>query len=72
MTSWVCTPPLAYALGRVAGLGAIGGWLGLCLEIVVGTVILWWRLEGGGWLPFARRARQDLLRLRPRSVWAAE
>ncbi len=70
ITSWVCTPPLAYALGRTAGLGAVGGWLGICLEIIVGTAILWWRLEGGGWLRSARRARSEMLRLRPDEAYA--
>jgi hypothetical protein len=44
-TSWLCTPPLAWALGYRMRLGALGGWLGLCLEIIVGAAILWWRLE---------------------------
>jgi multidrug resistance protein, MATE family len=65
LTSWVCTPPLAWLLGRAAGLGALGGWLGICLEIIVGAAVLWLRLEKLGWLPAARRARQDMLRLRP-------
>jgi MATE family multidrug resistance protein len=71
-SSWVCTPPLAYALGRVLGLGAVGGWLGLCLEITVGAAILWWRFANGGWVSSARRARHDILRGRSIQPLAAE
>ncbi|HKQ69772.1 MAG TPA: MATE family efflux transporter [Polyangiaceae bacterium] len=60
VTSWLCTPTFAWLLGRHYGMGAVGGWLGLCLEIIVGTAILWWRLERGGWLPAARASRARL------------
>jgi MATE family multidrug resistance protein len=60
VTSWLCTPTLAWLLGYHYRLGAFGGWLGLCLEIIVGTVLLWWRLERRGWLPAAMRARAHL------------
>jgi MATE family multidrug resistance protein len=53
--AWMSTPPLAWLLGRLAGLGALGGWIGLCIEIVAAAVILWWRLERAGWLTSARR-----------------
>ncbi|HZO13715.1 MAG TPA: MATE family efflux transporter, partial [Polyangiaceae bacterium] len=56
--AWVCTPPLALALGYGAGLGALGGWLGLCIEIIAGTAILWWRLERGYWVVSARSLRR--------------
>lgn len=49
VTSWALTPPLTWLLGWHLGLGALGGWLGLCAEIVVGAIILWRRLEGGAW-----------------------
>lgn len=58
--AWVCTPPLAWLLGRVAGLGALGGWIGLSLEIAIAACILWWRLERAGWLAWARRSRARL------------
>jgi MATE family multidrug resistance protein len=60
VTSWLCTPTLAWLLGRHYGLGALGGWLGLCLEIIVGASILWWRLERCGWLPAATLSRARL------------
>lgn len=55
--AWVFTPPLAFFLGRVLGLGALGGWIGLSAEITVAAAILWWRLERAGWLGHALRAR---------------
>jgi MATE family multidrug resistance protein len=60
-TSWLCTPPLAWLLGFRLRLGAVGGWLGLCLEIVVGAGLLWWRIARGTWRQAAMAAQ---LRLR--------
>lgn len=58
--AWMSTPPLAWVLGRSMGLGALGGWLGLSLEISAAAALYWWRLERGGWLPWARRSRARL------------
>ncbi len=58
--AWLCTPPLAYFLGRVLGLGALGGWLGLLLEISVLAALCWIRLRGDAWLPLAAAARARL------------
>jgi MATE family multidrug resistance protein len=55
--AWVCTPPLTWLLGQRLGWGALGGWLGLCVEIVAGALILWWRLERCHWHASARDAR---------------
>jgi len=49
VTAWMMTPPLTWLLGRHLGLGAVGGWLGLCGESVLGAALLWRRLVGGGW-----------------------
>jgi MATE family multidrug resistance protein len=57
VTSWLATPPLAWLLGWRAGLGAVGGWMGLCVEVVVGAALFWWRLERGRWLSAAAWAR---------------
>lgn len=59
-TSWLCTPPLAWWLGYRMHLGAMGGWLGLCLEIIVGASLLWWRLEWRRWIPAALAIRARL------------
>ncbi len=56
LTSWLTTPTLAWLLGHYYRLGAFGGWLGLCMEIIVGAAILWWRLERRGWLASAELA----------------
>jgi MATE family multidrug resistance protein len=58
--AWICTPPLAWLLGREAGLGALGGWIGLCAEIVVLSILCWIRLERGSWAPLAAEARERL------------
>ncbi|MCC6526421.1 MAG: MATE family efflux transporter [Polyangiaceae bacterium] len=59
-TSWLCLPPLTWLLGEHFGLGALGGWLGLLVEIVVGAVIFWARLERDQWRPWAVRSRAEL------------
>jgi MATE family multidrug resistance protein len=56
-TSWLLTPPLAWLLGYRFGLGAYGGWLGLCAEIIAGAFLLWWRLERRTWLAAAAESR---------------
>ncbi len=60
LVAWVCTPPTAWLLGHVAGLGALGGWIGLSVEITLAAIAFWWRLERLGWLGHARRARAQL------------
>ncbi len=59
-TSWFTTPPLAYLFGVVWGLGAVGGWIGLAVEIVVGALLFWWRVWRGGWRPAAAAARREM------------
>lgn len=58
--AWLFTPPLAWLLGRQAGLGALGGWLGLSGEIVLLSILCWWRLERGGWTRLAAQSRARL------------
>jgi MATE family multidrug resistance protein len=57
LTAWVLTPPIAWALGYHAGLGALGGWLGIGCEAVIATAILWWRLLHGQWRYAAAQSR---------------
>jgi len=60
LTSWALTPPLTWLLGRRLHLGAFGGWLGLCAEIVTASLILWWRLERRHWAGAAITSRAEL------------
>lgn len=59
-TAWLCTPPLTYLLGVRLELGAVGGWLALCLEIMLGAGVLWWRFQRGSWQAAAQTARERL------------
>ena len=59
-TAWAMTPPLTWLLGLRMGLGALGGWIGLCLEVIVGAVLLWARLRQGAWRHHAAEARARL------------
>ncbi|MBA3465326.1 MAG: MATE family efflux transporter [Deltaproteobacteria bacterium] len=59
-TSWFTTPPLAYLFGVMMGLGAVGGWIGLAVEIVVGAALFWLRVWRGGWRPAAAAARREM------------
>jgi MATE family multidrug resistance protein len=60
VTAWVTTPPLAWLLGVHAGLGVVGCWLGLALEIVAGAALYWRRVYRGGWKPAAAAARREM------------
>lgn len=60
VSSWLMTPPLTWLLGYRLGLGALGGWLGLCGEIIAGAVVLWWRLERQRWRAAAAESRAGL------------
>lgn len=59
-TSWLTTPPLAWLLGIHCGLGAVGGWIGLAIEIVVGASLFWLRVWRAGWRPAAAKARRAM------------
>ncbi len=59
-TAWLTTPPLTWLLGIHWGLGAVGGWIGLALEIVVGAALFWHRIYRAGWKPAAAAARRSL------------
>ena len=63
--AWSLTPPLTWVLGHLMGMGAFGGWLGLCAEILAAAGFFWWRLLRRGWLPSAARARHQLEAGRP-------
>lgn len=60
VTSWALTPPLTWWLGYRMHLHAWGGWMGLCAEIIIGALILWWRLERKSWLAAASASRAEI------------
>lgn len=59
-TSWLTTPPLTWLLGMHAGLGVVGGWIGLAVEIFAGASLFWLRVYRGGWRPAAAAARRSM------------
>jgi MATE family multidrug resistance protein len=46
---WTCVPTAAFLLGRVAGLGSVGGWLGFLAETTIGSVLFVRRWRRGAW-----------------------
>ncbi|MEM6730643.1 MAG: MATE family efflux transporter [Myxococcota bacterium] len=72
--AWGFTPPLMWLFGYRLGLGALGGWIGLLLEIFVGAAILWWRVERNGWASAAAesRARQEQFAATDRRDWVEQ
>jgi multidrug resistance protein, MATE family len=58
--AWVAFPGAAFFLGRVMGLGAVGGWLGFVFETTVGSILLWRRWSRGPWrAAFGERPRES-------------
>ena len=48
-TMWLFIPTAAWFLGRQAGLGALGGWVGFLCETTVGGILVWLRWTKGSW-----------------------
>ena len=46
---WTCVPTAAFFLGKLAGWGALGGWLGFLAETSVATVVFGRRWSRGAW-----------------------
>ncbi len=46
---WTCVPTAALLLGKYAGLGALGGWLGFLFETILATILFRMRWKRGGW-----------------------
>jgi MATE family multidrug resistance protein len=59
-SAWLFLPPFTYLLGFKLGLGAVGGWLALTLEVLAIGGVLLWRLEKRHWLAAALRSRARL------------
>jgi multidrug resistance protein, MATE family len=62
--AWGGMPLFAAGFGIGMGLGALGGYLGLAMELVIGSLAFWWRLQAGGaWVRNLRRFRAELRRV---------
>jgi MATE family multidrug resistance protein len=61
-SGWTFVPALTWFWGMHHGLGAVGGWLALTVDIIFGALAFWWRLGRGLWLPAARESRERLAR----------
>ena len=46
---WTCVPTAAFVLGRLAGWGAVGGWVGFLAETTLGAVLFSRRWRHGAW-----------------------
>jgi len=46
---WTCVPTAAYVLGRLAGWGATGGWIGFVAETTFGALFFARRWRRGAW-----------------------
>jgi MATE family multidrug resistance protein len=46
---WTCIPTAAFLLGRLAGWGSVGGWLGFVAETTVGAALFARRWKRGAW-----------------------
>lgn len=46
---WGLRVPLAYFFGLSLGWGLVGAWVGVCIDITVRAVLLWWRFHSGRW-----------------------
>ena len=58
LLAWISTPPAMWILGYGMKLGALGGWIGLCLEIMLSAALFWWRLEREGWQEASVKAQK--------------
>lgn len=53
---WSFLPTSAYLLGKLCGLGAVGGWIGFIGETTVGAALFWLRWKRGSWRAVYARA----------------
>ena len=61
-SSWCFVPALTWFWGIHQGLGAMGGWLALTVDICFGALLFWWRLGRGTWHVAAQQSRERLAR----------
>lgn len=60
LCAWACTPTLGFWFARSLGWGAVGGWVALSVEMVIGTFVVWHRIQLKGWVRSAEQARREL------------
>jgi MATE family multidrug resistance protein len=46
---WACVPTAGYFLGKLCGLGALGGWIGFVGETTFASILYWLRWTRGSW-----------------------
>jgi MATE family multidrug resistance protein len=46
---WTCVPTAAFVLGRIAGMGSVGGWIGFVGETTIGAALFLRRWRRGAW-----------------------
>jgi MATE family multidrug resistance protein len=57
---WTCVPTAAIVLGRLAGWGSAGGWVGFLAETSLGAILFAWRWRRGAWRnAYLAEARRD-------------
>jgi MATE family multidrug resistance protein len=66
---WGCVPTAAFLLGRMAGMGTVGGWIGFLAETAVGTLLFARRWRTGAWR--AAYGERVAVRPAPWAGWAA-
>lgn len=57
-SAWTLVPSLTWLLGVRLHLGAVGGWLALCLNLAFSATFVSLRLSRGRWMPAAQRSRE--------------
>ena len=57
--SWTVKLPLGWYLAVPVGLGAVGAWAGLTLEVMVWALVGWLRVRGNRWLQHENVERVD-------------
>ncbi len=61
LIAWLATPTCTYWLGVREGMGALGAWIGIAIELAVMGCVFWARLVRGGWRCAAERTRNSVL-----------
>lgn len=54
---WTSIPTAAFVLGKLLGLGALGGWIGFLVETTLASIFFWRRWKTGAWRAAYARAQ---------------